>query len=96
MQKMSEATDGNVYETTMVIAKRANQIAADLKREMQKKMKEYVVEDDSLEEVFENPDQIAISEYYERMPKPTLIAVQEYEDGEVYHKNPVKDKDALL
>jgi DNA-directed RNA polymerase subunit K/omega len=92
MMKLAADT-GNVYETTMVIAKRANQIAMDVKRELQDKLKEFpTTGGDPLEEVFENREQIEVSRFYERMPKPTLVAIREYEDGKVYHKNPVKDK----
>lgn len=95
MIKLSEDT-GNVYETVCVIAKRSNQIAADLKQELDKKLQEFATMNDNLEEVSENREQIEISRFYERLPKPTLIAAQEYEDGKVYHRNPLKDKDLDL
>jgi DNA-directed RNA polymerase subunit K/omega len=93
MMKLSADT-GNVYETTMIIAKRANQIAVDMKRELQDKLKDFSASpgDEPLEEVFENREQIEVSKFYERMPKPTLVAIREYEEGKVFHKNPVKDK----
>ena len=91
MMELSKDT-GNVYETVMVIAKRANQISSEMKHELEKKLQEFASYNDNLEEVFENREQIEISRYYEKLPKSTLIAAQEYEDGKVYHRNPVKEK----
>ena len=91
MMRLSEDT-GNVYETVMVIGKRANQISVEIKQDLEKKLQEFASYNDNLEEVFENREQIEISRYYEKLPKPTLIAAQEYEDGKVYHKNPLKEK----
>ena len=70
---------GNVYETVAIIGKR----------------QEFASYNDNLEEVFENREQIEISRYYEKLPKPTLIAAKEYEDGKVYYKNPAKEKNNL-
>jgi DNA-directed RNA polymerase subunit K/omega len=83
---------GNVYETLMVIAKRSNQISVDMKQDLEKKLQEFASCNDNLEEVFENREQIEISRYYEKLPKPSLIAAQEFEDGKIFYKNPVKDK----
>jgi len=91
MIKLSEGTN-NVYETVMVIAKRANQISQEMKQDLEKKLQEFASYNDNLEEVFENREQIEISRYYEKLPKPTLIAMQEYMEENVYHKNPAKDK----
>ena len=91
MMRLSEDT-GNVYETVVVIGKRANQISVEIKQDLEKKLQEFASYNDNLEEVFENREQIEISRYYEKLPKPTLIAAQEYEDGKVYHKNPLKEK----
>ncbi|MBP7939046.1 MAG: DNA-directed RNA polymerase subunit omega [Parabacteroides sp.] len=91
MMRLSEDT-GNVYETVVVIGKRANQISVEMKQDLEKKLQEFASYNDNLEEVFENREQIEISRYYEKLPKPTLIAAQEYEDGKVYHKNPLKEK----
>ena len=91
MMKLSEDTD-NVYETTMIIGKRANQIAVEMKQDLEKKLQEFASYNDNLEEVFENREQIEISRYYEKLPKPTLIAAQEYDEGKVFYKNPAKDK----
>ena len=78
MVKLSEDT-GNVYETVAIIAKRANQIAGQMKHDLEKKLQEFASMNDSLEEVSENREQIEISRYYEKLPKPTLLAAQEYE-----------------
>ena len=86
---------GNVYETVRIIAKRANQISAEVKHELDKKLADFASASDNLEEVFENREQIEISRYYEKLPKPTLIATQEYIEGKVHHRNPAKEKDKL-
>lgn len=84
---MSEKT-GNVYEMVNVIAKRANQISIDIKEELSKKLQEFASYTDSLEEVFENREQIEISRYYERLPKPVSIATQEYVEDKLYIRRP--------
>jgi DNA-directed RNA polymerase subunit K/omega len=94
MMKLSEDT-ANVYETVKIIAKRSNQIAVEMKEDLEKKLQEFASYNDNLEEVFENREQIEISRYYEKLPKPTLIAAKEYEEGKVYHRNPVKEKNNL-
>lgn len=94
MIKLSEDT-GNVYETVCIIAKRANQIAGEMKHDLDKKIKEFETLGDNLQEVNENREQIEISRYYEKLPKPTLIAAQEYEEGKVFFRNPAKDKSQL-
>ncbi len=82
---------GNIYETVAIIGKRANQIAADLKEELSQKLKEFAPTTDSLDEVFENSEQIDISRHYERLPKPTLLATQEFVEGKVYYRNPADE-----
>ena len=94
MVALSEDT-GNVYETVCIIGKRANQIAVEMKNDLEKKLQEFASCNDNLEEVFENREQIEISRYYEKLPKPTLITTQEYQEGKVYHKNPDKEIDTL-
>ena len=81
-----------MYETVNIIAKRANQISVEMKSELERKLQEFASYNDNLEEVFENREQIEISRFYEKLPKPTLIAAQEYTDGKVYFRNPVKEK----
>ena len=92
--KMCEDT-GNIYETTAIIGKRANQISIDIKNDLQKKLAEFASYNDNLEEVFENREQIEISRFYERLPKPDLIATQEYIEGKIYYRNPAKDMDMM-
>lgn len=82
---------GNIYESLVVISKRANQIASEMKEELNSKLSEFNSSTDNLEEIFENREQIEISKYYERLPKPTLIAVQEYTESKIYYRNPAKD-----
>ena len=86
---------GTVYETLRIIGKRANQISVEMKNDLEKKLQEFASYNDNLEEVFENREQIEISRYYEKLPKPTLIATQEYLEGKVYYKNPTKEKEEL-
>ncbi|MCL1943991.1 MAG: DNA-directed RNA polymerase subunit omega [Candidatus Azobacteroides sp.] len=86
---------GNVYETVRIISKRANQISEAIKNDLGKKLQDFASYSDNLEEIFENREQIEISRYYEKLPKPTLIAAQEYLDGKIYYKNPAKEKDKL-
>ena len=83
---------GSIYEAIVIMGKRADQINAEIRTELHQKLDEFAVHNSTLEEVFENREQIEISRYYEKLPKPTLIAAQEYEDGKVYHKNPLKEK----
>ena len=83
---------GNIYESVAIIGKRANQISADIKQELNQKLQEFATSNDSLEEVFENREQIEISRYYERMPKATLIAIEEFEEGRVHHRKLVQDQ----
>ena len=92
MIKLCHDNQDNVYETIMVIAKRANQISNEMKQDLEKKLEEFTNLSDNLEEVFENHEQIEISRSYEKMPKPTLIATQEYLEDKIYYKNPSREK----
>jgi len=88
---------GNIYETVIIVSRRANQIAVEMKQELNKKLEEFASYNDNLEEVFENREQIEISKFYERLPKPTLISLQELEEGKIFWRNPdsiVKHKDS--
>jgi DNA-directed RNA polymerase subunit K/omega len=80
--------DGNIYETVIVVSRRANQISVEMKQELNKKLEEFASYSDNLEEVFENREQIEISKFYERLPKPSLIALQELEEGKIFYRNP--------
>lgn len=86
---------GNIYETVVIIGKRANQISVEIKNDLSKKLQEFASYNDSMDEVSENREQIEISRYYEKLPKPTLIATQEYIEGKVYFRNPAKEKEKL-
>lgn len=90
MRKVETATS-NVYEAIAIISKRANQISAQMKEELHSKLQEFNNDSDTLEEVFENREQIEISTFYERLPKSTLIATEEFMNGKVYHRNPEKE-----
>ena len=82
---------GNIYETVAIIAKRANQIAVQIKEDLSKKLAEFASYNDSLEEVFENREQIEISRYYEKLPKPSLLATQEFVEDKVYWRDPSRE-----
>ena len=81
----------NIYESVAIIAKRSNQISMEIKQDLSKKLQEFASYNDSLEEVFENREQIEISRYYEKLPKPTLLATQEFVEGNIYWRDPAKD-----
>jgi DNA-directed RNA polymerase subunit K/omega len=82
----------NIYESLVIIAKRANQISNNMKEELHGKLAEFASSNDNLEEIFENREQIEISKHYERLPKPTLIAIDEFLNDKVYHRNPAKEQ----
>ncbi|MBR5552016.1 MAG: DNA-directed RNA polymerase subunit omega [Muribaculaceae bacterium] len=94
MIELSKDT-GNVYETVCIIAKRSNQIAGEMKRDLEKKLDDFASYNDNLEEISENREQIEISRYYERLPKPTLIATQEYIENKTHYRNPAKEKNNI-
>ena len=85
LNQLDQETE-NIYKTVNIIAKRANQISVELKQELNRKLEEFAYYTDNLEEVFENREQIEISKYYERLPKPTLIATQEFLDDSIYYR----------
>ncbi|WP_430611924.1 DNA-directed RNA polymerase subunit omega [Flavobacterium sp. JP2137] len=87
--KIEEPT-GNVYEAITIIAKRANQINADIKKELLDKLDEFATYNDSLDEVFENKEQIEVSKFYEKLPKPHALAVEEWLNGDITYKEVVK------
>jgi DNA-directed RNA polymerase subunit K/omega len=82
---------GNLYETVAILSKRANQISVEMKEELTSKISEFATPNDNLEEVFENREQIEIARYYENLPKPTLIAIQEYLKDQIHFRNPLKE-----
>jgi DNA-directed RNA polymerase subunit K/omega len=87
---------GNVYESIAIISKRANQISVKLKEELNSKLAEFATTVDNLEEVFENREQIEISKYYERLPKATNLAVEEFVEGKVMFRMPDEEEEISL
>ena len=85
----------NIYESLVIMSKRANQISNNVKEELHQKLSEFASANDNLEEVFENREQIEISKYYERLPKPSLVAVQEFLEDKIYYRNPAKEPKEL-
>ncbi len=83
-----DAKTGNLYESVSILSKRANQVSLELKEELSKKLSEFTSHIDNLEEIFENREQIEVSKFYERLPKPTAIAVQEFSENKVYFRKP--------
>jgi DNA-directed RNA polymerase subunit K/omega len=85
MSKLAELT-GNVYESVAIIAKRANQISVEMKHELNRKLEEFSSYSDTLEEVYENKEQIEISRFYEKLPKPSLVATQEFLENKLHYR----------
>ena len=77
----------NIYQAISIISKRAEQIKGDVKKELIEKLDEFATHSDSLEEIFENKEQIEVSKFYEKLPKPHAIAIQEWLDDKVYHRD---------
>ena len=82
---------GNIYESVSIIAKRANQISVEIKQDLSKRLAGFASYNDSLEEVFENREQIEISRYYEKLPKPTLLATEEFVNSNIYWRETSKE-----
>ena len=91
LNELAEPT-GNIYETVVVLAKRANQIAIAEKKELTRKLEDFKNDRDTMEEVVENREQIEISKYYERQPKPSLVAIEEFKEGEVFYRMAKQDE----
>lgn len=91
MIELSQDT-GNIYESVCIIAKRANQIAGEMKHDLDKKLHEFQTLNDNLEEISENHEQIEVSRYFERLPKPTLIATQEYVEHKIHFRRPIQER----
>lgn len=79
---------GNIYEAIAIIGKRAEQLNSEIKTELIEKLDEFASNNESLEEVFENREQIEVSKFYERLPKPTAIAIQQWKEGKIYYRKP--------
>jgi DNA-directed RNA polymerase subunit K/omega len=89
--RLLDTPTGNLYETVAIIAKRAGQISLQNKEEMHQKLEEFIGDNDTLEEVFENREQIEIATYFEQQPKPTLLATEEFLKDKIYYRNPAKE-----
>ena len=83
---------GNIYESISIISKRANQISSEMKEELSAKLAEFASNSDNLEEIFENREQIEISKFYEKLPKPSLISINEFLEDKTYYRNPSKEQ----
>ncbi|MCR5821528.1 MAG: DNA-directed RNA polymerase subunit omega [Bacteroidales bacterium] len=88
--EFSQQTE-NIYETVAMLTKRANQIAADEKRELRKKIDEFASHNEGMDDYYENREQVEVVRHYEQMPKPTLEATEEYLDHDLYYRNPAKE-----
>lgn len=86
-----DAAAGNIYEAISIIGKRAVVIGEEVKQEIHDKLEEFGVNNEMLEEIFENREQIELSRFYESLPKPTAIALQEWLDGKIYFRRPEED-----
>ena len=82
-----EGSTENIYEALSIIAKRSNQINLDIKKELHEKLDEFATHNDSLEEIFENKEQIEVSRFYERLPKPHAMAIEEWLNDKIYHRS---------
>jgi DNA-directed RNA polymerase subunit K/omega len=91
LRELDVETD-NIYESIVIMSKRANQLSNNIKEELHQKLSEFASANDNLEEVFENREQIEISKYYEKLPKPSLVAIQEFLDDKIYYRNPAKEQ----
>lgn len=89
---------GNIYETVVILSKRANQISLEMKHELDKKLAEFASPNDNLEEIFENREQIEIAKYYEQLPKATLISIHEFLNEQIYYRKPEleAEKDSII
>jgi DNA-directed RNA polymerase subunit K/omega len=92
MSELNDPTE-NIYESVAIIAKRANQISQEIKEELNSKIEEFATPSDNLEEVFENREQIELAKYYENLPKPSLIATNEFLKDQIFSRNPMKEKE---
>lgn len=86
----------NIYESVVIMSRRANQISVAMKNDLQKKLQEFASANENLDEVFENREQIEISRYYEHLPKPSLIAEQEFIDDRLYYRNPTTGEEGIV
>lgn len=90
-KSLEEKGTGNIFETIVALSRRSDQLSQDLKKELNDKMEEFVIPNDTLEEVFENREQIEISKFYERLAKPQAIAIKELEEDNIYMRKPEQE-----
>ncbi len=88
-----EKNTQNIYESIVIMSKRSNQLSSELKEELTQKLQEFASSTDNLEEIFENREQIEISKFYEKLPKPVSIAIDELKNDEIYVRKPIVDED---
>ncbi len=91
LQELQKET-GNIYYSVVVLSKRADQVNDQIREELNEKLEDFVSASDNLEEIFENREQIEISRFYERLPKPSSIAIEELLEGKIYFRNPAYEK----
>ena len=89
--ELEESTE-NIYESIFILSKRANQVELELREELHAKLKEFATTQDNLEEIFENREQIEVSRFYERLPKPAAIAIEELEQEKIYVRDPKEEE----
>ena len=92
-RKDIEKPTNNIYEAISIIAKRSNQINSEIKKELHDKLDEFATHNDNLDEIFENKEQIEVSRFYERLPKPYAIAIKEWLDNRVYYRDTEETED---
>ena len=90
-KSLEEKGTGNIFETIVALSRRSDQLSQDVKNELNAKMEEFVIPNDTLEEVFENREQIEISKFYERLAKPQAIAIKELEEDNIYLRKPEQE-----
>ncbi len=93
-KNLVDAPTNNIYEAISVIAKRATQINSEIKKELLEKLDEFATYNDSLDEIFENKEQIEVSKFYEKLPKPHSLAVQEWLDDKIYYRDTTESSEA--
>ena len=91
-KNLVDAPTNNIYEAISIISKRATQINGEIKKELLEKLDEFATYNDSLEEIFESKEQIEVSKFYEKLPKPHALAVQEWLEDKIYHRNTQEDE----
>ncbi len=86
--RLFDSENDNIYKTIAILSKRANQIATDMNEEFKERVKEFEKREDIIDEVFENKEQIELARFYEHLPKPTILAIYEFEQDKIFYKDP--------